>query len=485
MDSECLGRMDSEWIQSGLKTDVEVTHLDKEKLFLNKEKTILDKEQSILDKEQSVKNNLEDFLAYMESSTTAFRAVAETAKRLEAEGYERIVEKETWKITWGDKKYVIRNDSSLIAFQIPERPRSDERGISGFHMICAHGDSPGFKLKENPVITVGDSYVKLNVEKYGGMIMESWLDRPLSLAGRIVVKGKETTRQKPVLESRLVDLKEPVFVIPSLAIHMQKGTTQEKELNPQLHLLPLAGTDVTEGIFMERLAKQAEVNPEDILGTDLYLYPVQKPMVMGMEGELVGAPRLDDLACAYCGLNALISAQPQDRIAVLALFDNEEVGSTTMQGAASNFLLQTLTRISDSLGQNREQLLAESFLISADNAHAFHPNYEGKADPTNRPVLNGGIVIKYHGGQKYTTSAYSGAFVKAICQQEKIPYQTYHNRSDIAGGSTLGNIALTSVSVPAADIGLPQLAMHSAFETAGVKDLRYMQDFMQIFYNIG
>lgn len=461
-------------------------------------------------KEEIMKNNLEDFLSYMEDSTTAFQAVAEAAKRLEAEGYDRIEEKDKWNIKAGDKKYVVRNDSSLIAFRIPgdftnSRGEDSDRdvitdgttGITGFHMICAHGDSPSYKLKENPVITVGDSYLKLNVEKYGGMIMESWFDRPLSLAGRIVVQKKADSEeagsqkyapkhnQMPVLESRLVDLKAPLFVIPSLAIHMQRGKGQEKELNPQLHLLPLAGTHVKEDMLMEKLAEAAAVEKNDILGTDLYLYPVQMPMVMGMEGELIGAPRLDDLACVYCGLQALIKANPRKKVSVLAIFDNEEVGSTTMQGAASDFLLRTITRVTESLGLNREQLLAESFLISGDNAHAWHPNYGDKADPTNKPVLNKGIVIKYHGGQKYTTSAYSGAFVKAICQQENIPYQTYHNRSDIAGGSTLGNIALTNVSVPAADIGLPQLAMHSAFETAGIEDIAHMQDFMQKFYNLG
>lgn len=445
-------------------------------------------------------SDLEDFLSYMECSATAFQAVAETVKRLEAAGYERIEENNAWDIRMGDKRYVIRNDSSIIAFRIPEEKdgsAEDRDAVTGFHMICAHGDSPGFKLKENPVITVGDSYVKLNVEKYGGMIMESWFDRPLSIAGRVVVCRKEAAfagdSQKsasvhgrlPLLESRLVDMKEPLFIIPSLAIHMQGRSGQEKELNPQLHLLPLAGTRVSGDMLVKKLAEAVHAEPKDILGTDLYMYPVQKPMVMGMEEEFIGAPRLDDLACAYCGLQALIKAEPQNKISVLAIFDNEEVGSATMQGAASDFLLRTITRVCEALAVSREQFLSESFLISADNAHAWHPNYGDKADPTNRPVINDGIVIKYHGGQKYTTSAYSGAIVKAICQKEKIPFQTYHNRSDIAGGSTLGNIALTHVSVPAADIGIPQLAMHSAFETAGVRDICYMQDFMYKFYNLG
>nr|MBQ8253553.1 M18 family aminopeptidase [Lachnospiraceae bacterium] len=417
-----------------------------------------------------------DFMEFMENSTTAFQTVVQMAERLEAAGYEKLLERDTWKVEPGDKKYVVRNDSSVIAFSIPESGTSK---ANGFHMVCAHSDSPCFKLKENPCMTVEDHYLKLNVENYGGMIKESWFDRPLSLAGRVVVRKKDLE-----LETRPVDLKKPLFIIPSLAVHMKRSKEKEGELNTQLHLLPMAGTVADKEMFSEIVARAAGAKKEDILGTDLYLYPTDKPVLMGMEEELIGSPRLDDLECVYCGLKAFLDSNPQDKIAVLAVFDNEEVGSQTMQGAASDFLLSVLRRIADSLGEELLPLLAESFLVSADNAHGLHPNYTDKADPTNRPMLNKGIVIKYHGSQKYTTSAYSGAYVKALCDREKIPYQTYHNRSDIAGGSTLGNIALTNVSVPAADVGMAQLAMHSAFETAGTKDLEYMVQFMKAFYEV-
>ena len=416
-----------------------------------------------------------DFFEFMENSTTAFQAVAQMTKRLDEAGYERLQEQDTWNIVPGDKKYVIRNDSSLIAFSVPETAE----GMNGFHMVCAHSDSPCFKLKENPFITVEDSYLKLNVENYGGMIKESWFDRPLSLAGRVVVRKKGLE-----LETKLIDLKKPLFIIPSLAVHMKRGKEKDGEINTQLHLLPLAGTLTDKSALSRLIAETAGVQPEDILGSDLYVYPTEKPVLMGMEDDLIGSPRLDDLECVYCGLTALLESAPKDKIAVLAVFDNEEVGSQTMQGAASDFLLTVLQRIAGSLGADLLPLLAGSFLVSADNAHGLHPNYTDKADPTNRPVLNKGIVIKYHGAQKYTTSAYSGAYVKALCDREKIPYQTYHNRSDIAGGSTLGNIALTSVSVPAADVGLAQLAMHSAFETAGAGDMDYMVRFMRAFYEV-
>lgn len=421
-----------------------------------------------------------DFMEFMKQSTTAFQAVAMAVQRLEAAGYERVSEADVWNILAGDKKYVVRNDSSLIAFSVPCNPEAskEKETIHGFQMVCAHSDSPSFKLKENPCITVENSYLKLNVENYGGMIKESWLDRPLSVAGRLVVR-----KEGLELETKLVDMKKPLFIIPSLAVHMKRSGEKDGELNTQLHMLPLAGIQTDKEVLIKMLSDEVKVDAKDILGADLYLYPLADPICMGVAEELLGAPRLDDLACVYCGLQALLESNSKDTISVLAVFDNEEVGSQTMQGAASDFLLSVLRRVVTSLGQDWESLLAQSFLISADNAHALHPNYTDKADPTNRPVLNKGIVIKYHGGQKYTTSAYSGAYVKAICEQEEIPYQTYHNRSDIAGGSTLGNIALTNVSVPAADIGLAQLAMHSAFETMGAEDLDHMVHFMTAFYN--
>lgn len=416
-----------------------------------------------------------DFFEFMEKSTTAFQTVAETTARLERAGYEEVHEKDSWTIQPGDKRYVVRNDSSVIAFSVPAKAEE----IDGFHMVCAHTDSPCFKIKEHPDVVVEPYYRKLNIENYGGMRKETWLDRPLSVAGRVVLR-----KEGMALESVPVDMERPLFIIPSLAVHMKKDGDKDGELNTQVHLQPLGGTTLDKGGLYKYIAEKLSVEEKDILGADLYLYPIEKPVYMGLEEELIGAPRLDDLSCVYSGVTALLSSAPKKKIAVLALFDNEEVGSRTMQGADSDFLVSVLGRICDEMQKSMPQMLAQSLMISADNAHAWHPNYTDKADPTNRPVLGGGIVIKYHGAQKYTTSGYSGAYVKALCEKENIPYQTYHNRSDIAGGSTLGNIALTKVSVAAADIGLAQLSMHSAFETAGREDLNHMIRFMTAFLNI-
>ena len=443
---------------------------------------------------------IEQCISFLETAVTSYQTVCEAEKRLTAAGYERLYETQTWEIRAGGCYYVIRNDSSLIAFQIPETQTP-----KGCRIICAHSDSPCFKIKENPVMQAEQRYWKLNVEKYGGMITESWFDRPLSVAGRIVVSDQTDGQEK--LSGIPVDLKRPVLIIPSLAIHMKRDNSQQ-QINPQLHLLPLAGTltqdecpdllqYIVDAVNSAPATEKADetgvwsgkkINKEDILGTDLYVYACDKPVLMGFSEEFLGAPRLDDQLCVYCALTAMLSAKAEDRIPVLGIFDNEEVGSKTMQGADSDFLQSVLSRISagvyggTSQAEAYERMRAASFLLSADNAHALHPNYADKADPVNRPVLNGGIVIKYHAGQKYTTSGYSGAWVKALCRQAEITYQTYHNRSDIAGGSTLGNLATSHVSMPAADIGLPQLAMHSAFETAGVKDIDDMCRLMELFY---
>lgn len=412
----------------------------------------------------------QDFISFMSECTTAYQTVHVVKEKLLAAGYQELSEKENWQLESGKGYFVTRNDSSILAFEMPKG------SYAGFHMVCAHSDSPALKLKEQPDMKQ-EGYYKLNVEKYGGMIMDTWFDRPLSLAGRIVV-DESKKEEKPQLRSVLVDLKKPLFIIPSLAIHMT-DRSGEKKISVQQNLLPIAGMEPDSEDILAYIADQAHVKKEDILGMDLYFYTAQKPQVLGMRDELIAGARMDDIACVYCGLKALLEMGESEHVKVLGIFDNEEVGSSTMQGAQSDFLLTTLRRICP---QNLEAKLAESFLISADNGHAVHPNYASKADPTNKPVLNGGIVIKYHGGQKYTTSAFSGAYVKAICSKEGIAYQTYQNHSDVLGGSTLGNILTQSVSVPAADIGLAQLAMHSAYETIGTKDIHEMIRFMHAFF---
>lgn len=421
-------------------------------------------------------------IAFIGESTTAFQTVETIEKQLRLNGYEEYKENKRWDIRPGSRGFVVRNGSSVIAFEVPDV--FAPAGLTGCNMICVHSDSPSFKIKESPE-TVSGEYRKLNVEKYGGMIESSWLDRPLSAAGRIVCD------QNGSLQEILIDLKKDLFIIPGLAIHMTRGD-KKGELNAQTDLQPLAGSMHSDNEYYQMLAEYAGVTKEKILGADMFLYNRQPGCIMGMHEELLGAPRLDDLACVFAGFESFIAAGKSkntdaagEKIRILGVFDNEEVGSLTRQGADSDFLESTLANLAEGIGLSAgdyRRLMAGSFMISADNAHAVHPNHPEKADVTNQPYLNGGIVIKYHGGQKYTTDAYTGAVVKKICKSHNIPYQTYHNRSDIAGGSTLGNIALGKVSVPAADIGIPQLAMHSAFETAGVYDLIFMAEFMQEFY---
>lgn len=413
-------------------------------------------------------------LEFIEKSPSSYHAVENVQKALEGAGYVPLLENSKWALSPGGKYYVARNGSSLIAFSVPEMEPA------GFHMIASHSDSPCFKIKEEPEMKVEDRYVKLNVEKYGGMILSTWLDRPLSVAGRVVAAdGQGNTVIKNV------DVDQDLFVIPNVAIHMNRDMNKGVEYNVQTDMLPLYGEAGQDGAFQEMIAKAAGMESGDILGSDLFLYNREKGRVFGAKGEFLCAPRLDDLECVYASLQAMLCAVPERYINLMIVFDNEEVGSTTRQGAASTFLQDTLKRICLAMGggeNDYHRLLADSFMISADNAHAVHPNHPEKADPTNRPYLNGGIVIKYHGSQKYTTDAVSAAVMKEICKRAEVPWQTYANRSDIAGGSTLGNLSAAQVPVRTADIGLPQLAMHSAYETAGARDVEYMIRAMECFY---
>ena len=417
----------------------------------------------------------EEMLEFIENSPTCFHAVANIGTMLNKAGFERLREAGEWNLQRGGRYYTERNDSSVIAFAIPTG------NVKGFHMAAAHSDSPCFKIKEKPELTVEERYLQLNTEKYGGMILSTWLDRPLSVAGRLAVRNGNG------IESRLVNIDRDLCVIPNVAIHMNREMNKGVEYNPQVDMLPLFadaafdtpenGEEQPEKITLQTLAAEAAgVETEAILGEDLFLYTRQEGRFLGAQGEFVLSPRLDDLQSAFALTKAFKESAPTEYINLCAVFDNEEVGSGTRQGADSTFLADVLDRIAESLGTDRSTYLrwvSDSFLISADNAHAVHPNHPEKADPTNRPYLNGGIVIKYHGSQKYTTDGVSAARMKDYCERAKVPYQTYANRSDIAGGSTLGNISTAHVSVASVDIGLPQLAMHSAVETAGMMDTEY------------
>lgn len=407
----------------------------------------------------------EKLLDFIEKSPTAFQAVDEMQKRLTENGFEVLSEKEYWKLIPGGKYLVTRNNSALIAFCIPEK----ESRV--FHIMASHSDSPSFKIKENPEIKVDNSYVKLNVEKYGGMLMAPWFDRPLSVAGRVII------RRNGGLKEKLINIKRDLVMIPNLAIHMNREANNGVSYNPQKDLQPLFAVGNTDRTLLEIIAEQTGVKKEDIISHDLFLYNRMPGTIWGADKEFVSSARLDDLQCAFASMEGLLRAQNHESIAVHCVMDNEEVGSGTKQGAASTFLKDTLLRINMGLGRTYEEYLmtlAGSFMVSADNAHALHPNYTDKTDPTNHPVLNKGIVIKFNANQKYYTDAVSAAIFKELCTKAGVPYQTFVNRSDIAGGSTLGNISNTQVPMNTVDIGLPQLAMHSPYETAGVKDTEYL-----------
>ena len=427
-----------------------------------------------------MKDYIDSLFQFIDSSPTCYQAVEQLGNRLALAGYQERFEKEPWKIEAGGKYYVKRSDSSLIAFSIPQS-FCRELPVKGFHIVAAHSDSPCFKLKEKPELAVENHYLKWNVEKYGGMILSTWLDRPLSVAGRVVVRSRNE------LVTKLVNIERDIAVIPNVAIHMNRDMNKGVEYNPQTDMQPLVGSAMHKDGYLKLLAKEAGVEADDILGQDIFLYNRDQCKRAGLEGEWICGPRLDDLECVYGALEALLQSDSGsgNYINMLAVFDNEEVGSGTKQGADSTFLGDVLARIRTGLQMEEEAyrcMLADSFLISADNAHALHPNHPEKADPENKPYLNEGIVIKYHGSQRYATNAYSAAVMKDICREAEVPYQVYANRSDMVGGSTLGNILMAQVSMNTVDIGLPQLAMHSAYETAGAKDVGYLVRALQTFY---
>lgn len=419
-------------------------------------------------------NTAKKCLEFIGESVSCYHAVEALEKRLLKAGFQMLKEREQWKLQRGNAYYVKRNDSSIIAFRIPEKE------MKGFRIVASHSDSPCFKLKTDPELLTEKHYLRLNTETYGGMIYSTWFDRSLSVAGRVVIRGEE----EPVCIN--VNIDRDLCVIPSLAIHMNRDINKGTEYNPQIDLLPLIGEEEGKEFLIKEIARQACVGETEILGSDLYLYVREQGRLAGALEELMISPRLDDLECVYGSMEAVLAAKPGEYGAVCAVFNNEEVGSLTRAGAASTFLKDTLMRIGESFsfsGEGYLRLLADSFMISADNAHALHPNHPEKADLTNKPVLNGGIVIKHHGGQKYTTDGYTEAVMKSVCMEAGVPCQSYHNRSDIPGGSTLGNLSSAQVAVPTVDIGLPQLAMHSAVETAGSKDVDYLIRALKVFYN--
>ena len=415
----------------------------------------------------------QELIDFIKKSPSCYHVIHNIAAELEEAGYEQLNEAKEWTLHKGGRYFVTRNQSSLIAFTLPEE-------ILGGFLICAsHSDSPTFKLKSNYEMTVDDRYLKLNVEKYGGMICSTWLDRPLSVAGRVVVNRGDG------IESVLVNLDRDLCLIPNLAIHMNRQINEGYAYNAQKDMLPLLGEGTAKGKLKELLAETAGVEEEALLGYDLFLYLREDGRIWGAEQEFYSSPKIDDLQCAFASKEAFLKAENTGMSKVLAIFDNEEVGSGTKQGAKSTFLSDVLARIQEGLsltkGESIRQI-ASSMMLSADNGHALHPNHTDKADPTNAPRLNGGVLIKYNANQKYTTDGIAEALFKKLLQKEEISYQEYTNRSDIVGGSTLGNLSNEKISLNTVDMGAAQLAMHSAYETGGTKDTLFLVDGIRIFY---
>ncbi len=409
-------------------------------------------------------NELIDFI---KASPTAHHTVESVKSALIAAGFTQVCECNPASFSDGGKHFVIRGGSSIIAFK--------GKG-NGFMITASHSDSPCFKVKGE---LSSAAYTRLATEKYGGMIHYTWLDRPLSVAGRVVVKTASGVKKI------LVNIDEPSLVIPSVAIHLNRGVNDGYKFNPASDLLPLVGTSSASSTLMTTIAEQAGVKVEDILSHDLYIYNAEEGRIIGINDELLLAPRIDDLGCVYTSMRAFLDAPQNDKaVSVLAVFDNEEVGSETKQGAASTFLDMTLRAIAgDEAGYS--SMLHNSFMVSADNAHALHPNHPELSDSTNAPVLGGGVVVKYNANQRYTTDAISDGIFSTLASRSGAKLQKFSNRADMVGGSTLGSIANTCVSISTIDIGLPQLAMHSATETSAVSDLTDMIKVLTALYSSG
>ena len=410
-------------------------------------------------------NRVRGLMDFLDASPSVFHAVANLGKTLRDAGYTYLPESADWNLVPGGKYYTTRGGAAVIAFRIPEGTPK------GFMLSASHADRPCFKVKENAELT--GKYTRLAVERYGGMLMAPWLDRPLSIAGRVMVETENG------VETKLINLDRDLLLIPNVAIHMNRQANDGYKWNPAVDLLPLMGGKDATGKFFSLVEEAAGGK---VLGHDLYLYIRQKAAVWGLEEEYVSSAALDDLACAWGCTQGFLKAEKSDAIPVLCVFDSEEVGSSSLQGADSDLLTHVLQRICAGLGLNLARMQSQSLMISADNAHAVHPNHPEYADANNAPVVNGGLVLKFNANQRYTTDGASAALFRKICGKAEVPVQTYCNRADLAGGSTLGNISVTHASVLSADIGLPQLAMHSCYETAGVKDVAYLEEAMSAFY---
>ncbi|MFL0268605.1 M18 family aminopeptidase [Candidatus Clostridium radicumherbarum] len=425
----------------------------------------------------------EELIDFIYESPSAFHAALSVKNTLLEKGFAELKEEEAWKLSKGGKYFTTKNDSAIIAFVVGKGNIED----NGFKLIGAHTDSPSFRIKPRPEIVSENNYVKLNTEIYGGPILSTWFDRPLSIAGRVILKGKNVLNP----ETRLININRPILIIPNLAIHINRNVNKGYEINGQKDTLPIIAMVNDEfeknNYLISVIANELKVDMKDILDFDLFLYEFEKGKIIGLNNEFISSSRLDDLAMIHAGIKAITNAEASEATNVMIAFDNEEVGSHTKQGADSEVLSNILERIVFSLGGSREDFfraIARSFMISADLAHALHPNSEEKADPVNRPLINKGPVIKLAANQSYTTDSNTAAVYEQICLNVGVPVQRFVNRSDSPGGSTIGPISSTHLAIRSVDMGTPILAMHSVRELGGVMDHSYVVKSFEEFYKI-
>ena len=423
-----------------------------------------------------------ELIDFINDSPSCYHVVANLAAILENAGCIKLEEGSRFKLQPGYSYYVTRNSSALIAFRIPASDSETSVEPAGFSIVAAHTDSPSFKVKANPELPLGEAYTTINVEGYGGMLMAPWFDRPLSLAGRAFIRTNDG-----LIVEKLVDFDKDLCQIVNLCIHQNREANKGYEYKIQKDMLPILACGNKVGAIKSLVAELLDVEEEAVVDTELFLYNRMRGSIWGLEDEFYSAPKIDDLQCAYTAIKAFVTAQDSksSHLQMVALFDNEEVGSGTKQGADSDFLTQTISRIGGALGWDYEsQCIAKSksFMVSADNGHSIHPNYPEKCDPSNKPVMNKGLMIKYAGNQKYTTDAYSGAYLKNILEQAQLPYQLFFNNSNVPGGGTLGNISGSQFSISSVDVGAAQLAMHSPYETGGTQDTYNLTESFKAFF---
>lgn len=412
-----------------------------------------------------VNETVKELMTFLDGAPSVYHAVEQLCRMFEDAGYTRLDEGGRWDLQVGGKYYLTRGGSAIVGFRIP---CADPQG---FLMTASHSDRPTFKIKENGELD--GNYVRIATEKYGGMLMAPWFDRPLSVAGRVMVETEAG------VQTKLVNIDRDLMMIPNVAIHMNRKANDGYAYNPTSDTIPVLGGKDAKGRLMALLEEQAG---GEILAHDLFLYNRDRAKVWGAQEDFFSAQAIDDLECAWSTVKGFLTAGESRSIPVVCVFDSEEVGSSSVQGAASTLLADTIARICRARDLEPERMLSQSFLISADNAHGIHPNHPELADAANAPVVNGGVVLKFNANLRYTTDGVSAAVFRRVCRLADVPVQTYYNRADIPGGSTLGNISLGQVSVPTADIGLAQLAMHSCYETAGVQDVEHLLKAMQVYY---